>query len=170
MRFNFVFSNTVLYCVLLFCSSEFTDFTSLCTCNCAYPCILLSCISTYRPSCLFGCISHKSLINTLSFSSPSVQLFCLNSHFCPIRGKNAGVGHFRKKFREERANRRQLRLVFWLGEGWGYHIKETWRWYLFWFEHSPRVSQTDMPLAKTRYTSVPRVKISFLYSKYVVYH
>jgi len=31
----------------------------------------------------------------------------------------------------------------WVGEGWGYHMEETRRWYLFWFEHSPRVSQTD---------------------------
>ena len=29
-------------------------------------------------------------------SSPSVQPFCWNSHICLIRGKNAGVGHFRE--------------------------------------------------------------------------
>ena len=95
-------------------------------------------------------------------SSPAVQPFCWNSRFCPIRGKNAEVGHFRRKFREERVNRRQLRLVRWVGEGWGYHAEETRRRYLYWFEHSRRVSQTDMPLAKTRYASVPRGSKKFL--------
>jgi len=76
-------------------------------------------------------------------SSPSVRPFCRNSRFCPIRGKNAEMGHFKRKFREERVNRRQLRLVLWVKEGWGYHAEETRRRYLFWFEHSPRVSQTD---------------------------
>ena len=64
------------------------------------------------------------------------------------------MGHFRRKFREEGVNRRQLRLVRWLGEDWGYHTEEK----------RPDVvtssglstvqctsvtdGQTDMPLAK----------------------
>jgi len=42
-------------------------------------------------------------------------------------------------------------------------MEETRRCYLFWFEHSPRVSQTDMPLAKTRYTIAFRGSKKFFY-------
>ena len=63
--------------------------------------------------------------------------------FLSNSGQKRRVDHFRRKFREERVNRRQLRLVRWVGEGWGYHAEETRRWCLFWFKHSPRVSQTD---------------------------
>ena len=76
-------------------------------------------------------------------SSRSVLPFCRNSRFCPIRGKNAGVGQFSGTFREDKVNCRQLRLARWVGEGWGYHTEETRRCYLFWSEHNPRVSQTD---------------------------
>ena len=41
------------------------------------------------------------------------------------------MDHFWRKFREEMVNRRQLRLVRWVGEGWGYHMEETRRLYLF---------------------------------------
>jgi len=45
--------------------------------------------------------------------------------FLTNSGQKRRVGHFRRKFREERVNRHQLRLVHWAGEGWGYHMEET---------------------------------------------
>jgi len=59
-----------------------------------------------------------------------------------FKAKTQG-GSLWKKFSEERVNRRQLTLVLSVEEVWGYHTKETRRYYLFWFEHKPRVSQTD---------------------------
>jgi len=47
------------------------------------------------------------------------------NRFCSIRDKNAGVAHFRGKFRAEWINRRQPRLVLWVGEGLGSQKEET---------------------------------------------
>ena len=91
-------------------------------------------------------------------SSRSVQPFCRNSRFCPIRGKNAAVGHFRRKFRRERINSRQPAL----GRrrmGLSYGRDPTLVPLLVWAQStSVTDGQTDMPLAKTRYTSVLRAK------------
>ena len=68
--------------------------------------------------------------------------------------KTQGWATFRRKFGEEGVNRRQLRLVRWLGEDWGYHMEEKRPDVVTSFGLSTvqctsvTDGQTDMPLAK----------------------
>ena len=99
----------------------------------------------------------------------SVQPFCRNSRFCPIRGKNAGMGHFRGKVRGERINRCQPALGR-RRTGLSHGIDATLIPLLVWAQSTSVTDRsTNMLLAKRRYTSVLWAKKGFLYSKYVVY-
>jgi len=94
-RFEFGFVLATLYYIVYLCFV----FLNLFYCVCAYPCILRSCISVHRPYCLFGRISHKSLINTLScpwiqsncHSLQSYRLLPLGLHVAVVPSSSGGV-------------------------------------------------------------------------------
>ena len=63
---------------------------------CGYPCVLRSCIFAYRPSCLFGRIGHKSLINALSLHSFRNKVSPLGAarRYAPADGSSTVVYRF----------------------------------------------------------------------------
>ena len=59
------------------------------------------------------------------YGTQSVSEFFKIESFLSNSGKDAGVGHFRGKFRGERINHRQPRLVLWVEEGLGSQKEDT---------------------------------------------